>query len=120
MKYAVPAGSARIKLLIALAARYTGCTARGWDVWDGLDTHPAFQISGRFCYSFGKTRIIAIPQAAWHGCLKRKRDVRMEQSIYTAGVSPSKRFTVVAAKTGRLSIFSSTITFFPFVVGAAL
>src|SRR5712691_7862438 len=57
MKYAVPAGSARIKLLIALAARYTGCTARGWDVLDGLHTHPAFQISGRFCYSLGKTRI---------------------------------------------------------------
>ena len=60
MKYAVPAGSARIKLLIALAARYTGCTARGWDVWDGLDTHPAFQISGRFGYSFGKTRVHAL------------------------------------------------------------
>src|SRR5216684_825678 len=56
MKYAVPAGSARIKLLIALAARYTGDAARGWDVLDGLHTHPAFQISGRFCYSLGKTR----------------------------------------------------------------
>jgi hypothetical protein len=28
---------------------------RGWDVLDGLDAHPAFQISGRFCYSLGKT-----------------------------------------------------------------
>jgi hypothetical protein len=42
--------------LIALAARYTGWTARGWDALDGFDTHPAFQISGRFGYAFGKTR----------------------------------------------------------------
>ena len=59
IKYAVPAGSARTRLLIALAARYTGGTVRGWDVWDGLDTHPASQISGRFGYSFGKTRVDA-------------------------------------------------------------
>src|SRR2546428_837856 len=57
MKYAVPTGSARITLLIALAARYTGGPASDWDGLDGLDTHPAFQISGRFGYSFGKTRI---------------------------------------------------------------
>src|SRR5262249_13933612 len=57
IKYAVPAGSARTRLLTACAARYTGCTVRGWDVWDGLDTHPASQNSGRFGYSFGKTRI---------------------------------------------------------------
>jgi len=57
IKYAVPAGNARIKLLIALAARYPGWAARGWNGWDGLDTHPAFQISDRFCYSFGKTRV---------------------------------------------------------------
>ena len=57
IKYAVPAGSARITLFTALAARYTGGTARGWDVLDGLDTHPAFQISGRFGYAFGKTRV---------------------------------------------------------------
>src|SRR5713101_985915 len=56
IKYAVPAGSVRIKLLIALAARYTGCTVRGWDVMAGLDTHPASQNSDRFRYSFGKTR----------------------------------------------------------------
>src|SRR5262249_51862013 len=56
IKYAVPAGSARTRLLTACAARYTGCTVRGWDVWDGLDTHPASQNSGRFGYSFGKTR----------------------------------------------------------------
>ena len=55
-KYALPAGSARIKLLIALAARYTGDAARGWDEWAGLDTHLASQNSGRFGYSFGKTR----------------------------------------------------------------
>jgi hypothetical protein len=48
----------RITLLIALAARYTGWTARGWDALDGLDTLPAFQISGRFGYAFGKTRVI--------------------------------------------------------------
>src|SRR6266446_3132382 len=59
IKYAVPAGSARTRLLTALAARYTGCTVRGWDVWDGLDTHPASQNSGRFGYSFGKTRNLA-------------------------------------------------------------
>src|SRR5262249_33337998 len=58
IKYAVPAGSARTRLLTACAARYTGCTVRGWDVWDGLDTHPASQNSGRFGYSFGKTRIV--------------------------------------------------------------
>src|SRR5262249_690894 len=58
IKYAVPAGSARTRLLTACAARYTGCTVRGWDVWDGLDTHPASQNSGRFGYSFGKTRIL--------------------------------------------------------------
>src|SRR3954451_22664918 len=57
IKYAVPAGSVRIKLLIALAARYTGCTVRGWDVMAGLDTHPASQNSARFRYSFGKTRV---------------------------------------------------------------
>src|SRR5216684_77465 len=56
IKYAVPAGSARTRVLTALAARYTGCTVRAWDVWDGLDTHPASQNSGRFGYSFGKTR----------------------------------------------------------------
>ena len=56
MKDAGPAGSARIKLLIALAARYTGSTATGWDALDGFDTHSAFQIPGRFGYSFGKTR----------------------------------------------------------------
>src|SRR4030095_2357715 len=56
MKYAVPPGSARITLLIALAARYTGCPASDWDDLDGLDTHPPFQISGHFGYSFGKTR----------------------------------------------------------------
>src|SRR5712691_954399 len=56
IKYAVPAGSARTRLLTALAARYTGCTVRGWDVLDGLDTHPASQNSGHFGYSFGKTR----------------------------------------------------------------
>src|SRR5215510_603728 len=59
IKYAVPAGSARTRLLTACAARYTGCTVRGWDVWDGLDTHPASQNSGRFGYSFGKTRMKA-------------------------------------------------------------
>jgi hypothetical protein len=42
--------------LIALAARYTGAAARGWDGWDALDIHPPCQISDRFCYSFGKTR----------------------------------------------------------------
>lgn len=56
IKYAVPAGSMRILLLIALAVRYTGCPASAWDGWDGLDTHPPFQISGRFGHSFGKTR----------------------------------------------------------------
>src|SRR5262249_24399582 len=61
IKYAVPAGSARTRLLTACAARYTGCTVRGWDVWDGLGTHPASQNSGRFGYSFGKTRIIVCP-----------------------------------------------------------
>src|SRR5262249_43573619 len=66
IKYAVPAGSARTRLLTACAARYTGCTVRGWDVWDGLDTHPASQNSGRFGYSFGKTRII-IYSTIWHG-----------------------------------------------------
>src|SRR5262249_28305639 len=60
IKYAVPAGSARTRLLTACAARYTGCTVRGWDVWDGLDTHPASQNSGRFGYSFGKTRILPV------------------------------------------------------------
>jgi hypothetical protein len=34
--------------------------ARGWDALDGLDTHPAFQISGRFGYSFGKTQYIKL------------------------------------------------------------
>jgi len=62
MKYTVPEGSTRIKLLIALAARYTGWTASDWDVLDGLDTHPAFQISGRFGYSFGKTRTLGLRQ----------------------------------------------------------
>src|SRR6266852_1575990 len=56
IKYAVPAGSARTRVLTALAARYTGGTVRGWDVLDGLDTHPASQNSGRFGYPFGKTR----------------------------------------------------------------
>ena len=69
MKYAVPPGSARITLLIALAARYTGCPASDWDGLDGLDTHPAFQISGRFGYSFGKTRMETILARAgdWDG-----------------------------------------------------
>src|SRR5712692_2355892 len=57
IKYAVPAGSARTRVLTALAARYTGGTVRGWDVLDGLDTHPASQNSGRFGYPFGKTRV---------------------------------------------------------------
>ena len=61
IKYAVPAGSARTRLFTALAARYTGGTVRGWDVLDGLDTHPASQNSGRFGYSFGKTR--EVPRA---------------------------------------------------------
>src|SRR2546422_4073971 len=60
IKYAVPTGSVRIKLLTALAARYTGCTVRGWEVMDGLDTHPASQNSDRFRYLFGKTRIMAV------------------------------------------------------------
>src|SRR3954451_3913510 len=60
IKYAVPAGSVRIKLLIALAARYTGCTVRGWDVMAGLDNQPASQDSARFRYSFGKTRVTLI------------------------------------------------------------
>jgi hypothetical protein len=47
-------------LLIALAARYTGCPASDWEVLDGLDTHSTFQLSGRFGYSFGKTRIKAV------------------------------------------------------------
>src|SRR5713101_5837929 len=55
-KYAVPAGSARSRLLIARAARYTGCAVRERERLDGLDTHPASQTSGRFCYSIGKTR----------------------------------------------------------------
>src|SRR5712692_492963 len=59
IKYAVPAGSARTRVLTALAARYTGGTVRGWDVLDGLDTHPASQNSGRFGYPFGKTRVIS-------------------------------------------------------------
>jgi hypothetical protein len=50
MQYAVPAGSARITLLIALAARYTGCPASDWDVGEGLDIYSALQISGRFGY----------------------------------------------------------------------
>src|SRR6266849_3987962 len=58
IKYAVPAGSAQTRVLTALAARYTGCTVRGWDGLDGLDIHPASQNSGRFGYSFGKTRVI--------------------------------------------------------------
>ena len=58
IKYAVPAGSARTRLLTALAARSTGGTVRAWEVWEGLDTHPASQNSGRFGYSFGKTRIV--------------------------------------------------------------
>ena len=58
IKYAVPAGSVRARVLTALAARYTGCTLRAWAVWDGLDTHPASQNSGRFGYSLGKTRNI--------------------------------------------------------------
>src|SRR5262245_42350290 len=66
IKYAVPAGSARTRLLTACAARYTGCTVRGWDVWDGLDTHPASQNSGRFGYSFGKTRSIGTPFVIGH------------------------------------------------------
>src|SRR5712691_5174153 len=56
IKYAVPTGSARSRLLTALAARYTGCAVSGRVVWDGLDIHPASQTSGRFCYSIGKTR----------------------------------------------------------------
>lgn len=31
-------------------------TARAWDEWDSLDTHLAFQISGRLAYLFGTTR----------------------------------------------------------------
>src|SRR5712691_6822202 len=58
IKYAVPTGSARSRLLTALAARYTGCAVSGRVVWDGLDIHPASQTSGRFCYSIGKTRSI--------------------------------------------------------------
>src|SRR3989441_7070691 len=61
IKYAVPTGSVRIKLLTALAARYTGCTVRGWEVMDGLDTHPASQNSDRFRYLFGKTRMDVSP-----------------------------------------------------------
>src|SRR5712692_5321454 len=64
IKYAVPAGSARTRVLTALAARYTGGTVRGWDVLDGLDTHPASQNSGRFGYPFGKTRVIGREQEA--------------------------------------------------------
>jgi hypothetical protein len=56
IKYAVPAGRVRTRLLTALAARYTGGSVRDWDVEDGLDTHPASQNSGHFGYSFGKTR----------------------------------------------------------------
>src|SRR5229473_7006733 len=61
IKYAVPTGSARSRLLTALAARYTGCAVSGRVVWDGLDIHPASQTSGRFCYSIGKTRIFLLP-----------------------------------------------------------
>src|SRR4051812_1650661 len=67
IKYAVPTGSPRTRLLTALAARYTGCTVRGWDIWDGLDTHPASQNSGRFGYSFGKTRIFGNGRWCVHG-----------------------------------------------------
>src|SRR5713226_725185 len=61
IKYAVPAGSTHTRLLTALAARYTGCTVREWEVLDGLDTPPASQNSDRFGYSFGKTRTIDFP-----------------------------------------------------------
>src|SRR5713101_1445779 len=69
-KYAVPAGSARSRLLIARAARYTGCAVRERERLDGLDTHPASQTSGRFCYSIGKTRV------------KDKLDVRLQNPMF--------------------------------------
>src|SRR5882724_10498571 len=56
MKYAVPTGRVRIRVFTAVAARYTGVAVGGREGADGLDTHPASQNSGRFCYSFGKTR----------------------------------------------------------------
>jgi hypothetical protein len=60
IKYAVPTGSARPRLLTALAARYTGCTGREGEVLAGLDPHLASQNSGRFGYSFGKTQYIKL------------------------------------------------------------
>src|SRR6266852_6270406 len=98
IKYAVPAGSARTRVLTALAARYTGGTVRGWDVLDGLDTHPASQNSGRFGYPFGKTRGIVYqygrcpagvvvrehqgvgwrhPARRVEGCLRHEPELRM-------------------------------------------
>src|SRR5713226_2280957 len=66
-KYAVPAGSACSRLLSACAARYTGCAVRERERLDGLDTHPASQTSGRFCYSIDKTRDMRLAQKRTFG-----------------------------------------------------
>lgn len=42
------------KLLIALAARYTGWAARGWNGWDGLDTPQHFRSLTAFAPHVGK------------------------------------------------------------------
>jgi hypothetical protein len=58
IKYTVPAGSARTRVLTALVARYTGGMVRGWEVRDGLDSHPASQNSDHLGYFFVQTRIL--------------------------------------------------------------
>src|SRR5712691_9579581 len=56
IKYAVPAGRPRMRVLIAVAARYTGEAVRGSGDLLGLDTQQASQNLTVFRYSIGKTR----------------------------------------------------------------
>src|SRR5712691_2357930 len=62
IKYAVPAGRPRMRVLIAVAARYTGEAVRGSGDLLGLDTQQASQNLTVFRYSIGKTREI------WRDC----------------------------------------------------
>src|SRR6266852_1568839 len=58
IKYAVPAGRPRMRVLIAVAARYTGEAVRESGDLLGLDTQQASQNLTVFRYSIGKTRAL--------------------------------------------------------------
>jgi hypothetical protein len=104
MQYAVPTGSAPITLLSALAARYTGDAARGWEEWDGLDIHPPFQISDRFGYSFGKTRDKWVLKCNWKFVAEQ-----FASDMYHADLSHASALMVMAPEGVQVSGVASAV-----------